>query len=89
MADRIRRDPSLVDEAKRYIERRLPLASSGERLELEEWRGILRTMSLSRLRRFLLQDDARATRLRQSSPFHSAITPEERRQVFARRAGAK
>lgn len=87
VADRIRRDPSLVDEAKRYIERRLPLASSGERLELEEWRGILRTMSLSRLRRFLLQDDARATRLRQSSPFLSAITPEERRQVFARPAG--
>ena len=83
VADRIRRDPSLVEDAKRFIERRLPSASSGERLELEEWRSILATMSIPRLRRFLVQDGARPTRLRQSLPFLNAISPEERKAIFA------
>jgi hypothetical protein len=82
IADRIRRDPSIVEDARRYIERRLPSASPGERLELEEWQGILSTMSVPRLQRFLVQDDARATRLRQSSPFLTAISQEERRALL-------
>jgi DNA-binding Lrp family transcriptional regulator len=87
IADRIRRDPSLVEDARRYLERRIPSASPGERLELEEWQGILATMSVSRLRRFLVEDDARATRLRQSLPFLNALKPDERRALLAE-AGA-
>jgi DNA-binding Lrp family transcriptional regulator len=83
IADRIRRDPSLVEDARRYLERRIPSASPGERLELEEWQGILATMSVSRLRRFLVQEDARATRLRQSLPFLNALKPDERRRLLA------
>jgi DNA-binding MarR family transcriptional regulator len=83
VAQRIRRDPSLVEQAVRYMDRRLPSASPGERLELEEWQGILSTMSVARLCRFLVQDDARATRLRQSLPFVTALSPEERRPIFA------
>lgn len=83
IADRIRRDPSLVEDARRYLERRIPSASPGERLELEEWQGILATMSVSRLRRFLVQEDARATRLRQSLPFLNALKPDERRALLA------
>ncbi len=82
VAERIGRDPSLVEDARRYLERRLPSASPGERLELQEWQTILSTMSIPRLRRFLLQDDARATRLRQSSPFLNALSQEERRDFF-------
>jgi hypothetical protein len=83
IAQRVRHDPSLVEEARRYIDRRAAAASPGERLELEEWRGILTSMSVPRLCRFLVQDDARATRLRQSSPFLAVLSPEERRAILA------
>lgn len=83
MAQRIRRDPSLVEQAVRYLERRLPSASPGERLEVEEWQGILSSMSVARLCRFLVQNDARATRLRQSLPFLTALSPQDRRAIFA------
>ena len=83
VAERIRRDPSLVEDARRYVETRLRSASSGERLELQEWLGILATMSVPRLRRFLVQDDARAVRLRQSLPFLNVLSDEERRTLFA------
>lgn len=87
VADRIARDPSIVEDARRYVDRRLLSASAGERLELQEWQNILSTMSIPRLRRFLLRDDARATRLRQSSPFLHALSQEERRALF--QAGAR
>lgn len=88
LTQRIRRDPSLIEEAKRYIERRLPLASPGERLELEEWRSILSTMSVVRLCRFMVGDDARATRLRQSSPFLGVLSPAERRAILDAEGGS-
>jgi len=87
IAERIRRDPSIVEDARRWIERRLPSASPGERLELEEWRDLLTTMSTSRLRRFLVQNDARATRLRQSLPFANVLSNDERR-ALSRTTGA-
>ena len=82
LAERIRRDPSLIEDARRYLERRLPLASPGERLDLEEWLSLLSGMSVVRLCRFLIGDDARATRLRQSSPFLNVLSPAERRAIF-------
>jgi len=82
VADRIARDPSIVEDAKRYIDRRLPSASAGERLELQEWQNLLTSMSVPRLRRFLVQDDARAMRLRQSSPFLHALSQAQRRALF-------
>lgn len=89
LAERIRRDPSLIEEARRYLERRIPRASPGERLELEEWRRILATMPVARLRRFLVRDDARGRRLRQSSPFLAVFSGDERRALLAARAGAR
>jgi DNA-binding Lrp family transcriptional regulator len=82
IADRLKQDPSLIDETRRYIERRLPGASPGERLELEEWQDILSTMSAARLRTFLVRDDARATRLRQSLPFLHALSQDDRLAVL-------
>ena len=69
--------PSLVERAQRNLERRLRDASPGEHKVLEEWAQILRTTSLPRLRRFLVEDSERATRLRQSLPFVEAVTPQE------------
>jgi hypothetical protein len=81
LANRIRRDPTLIDRAKEYIERRVPGASSGERLELIEWQSILTTMSSPRLRRFLIDTRERATRLRQSLPFLPILTDAERTSI--------
>jgi DNA-binding MarR family transcriptional regulator len=82
IADRIARDPALVEDAKRYVERRLQSASPGERLELQEWNHVLSTMSVPRLRRFLIEDGPRATRLRQSTPFLNVLSDSDRRAIF-------
>ena len=89
LAEHLRRDPSLVEEAQRYLERRIPRASPGERLDLEEWRRVLATLSIARLRRFLVRDDARGLRLRQSSPFLAVLSAEERRSLLAASAGVR
>ena len=88
LANRIRRDPTLIDRAKEYIERRVPGASSGERLELLEWQTILTTMSSPRLRRFLIDKRERATRLRQSLPFLPILTDAERTSIRDEADGA-
>jgi DNA-binding transcriptional ArsR family regulator len=77
VAERLSERPELVERARKHIERRLPHASPGERKELEEWARILRTMSMTRLRRFLVEPSERATRLRQSLPFVDALSREE------------
>jgi hypothetical protein len=81
IAKRIRRDPSIVEDAKRFITRRLAAASAGEQLELREWDALLANKSPARLSRFLTERSERATRLRQSLPFLEVLTPEERQAV--------
>lgn len=88
IAAKLRHDPSLVERAQRYIARRLPRASHGERRELEEWDRILRTMSLPRLRRFLVEPSERAARLRQTLPFVGELTPVERNAAPGRKTSA-
>ncbi|MHB1861351.1 MAG: hypothetical protein ACYCVL_00140 [Gemmatimonadaceae bacterium] len=83
IADRIRRDPSIVEDARQYIARRLADASSGEQLELREWSAILSAMSIARLRRFLVENTDRAVRLRQSLPFLDVIPKQERDALMA------
>lgn len=82
IAERLRTDPSLVARARDWAQHRLQSASGGERRELREWARILRTMSLPRLRRFLVDPGERATRLRQTLPFLTALTADERHQLF-------
>jgi hypothetical protein len=88
IAERIREDPSIIERARRSLDQRIPTASPGEQLELAEWRMILSTMSAARIRRLLVQPDARAVRLRQSLPFAGVLTPQERDAVM-RSAGGR
>ncbi|MBK8058691.1 MAG: hypothetical protein IPK33_12750 [Gemmatimonadetes bacterium] len=60
IAERLKTDPSLVDQARAYVTSRLALASAGEQHELREWERILRTRSLPNLRRFLVDGGERA-----------------------------
>jgi DNA-binding transcriptional ArsR family regulator len=82
IADKLARDPSLVERARAYIAKRTTGASSGERRELAEWDRLLRTASPARLRRFLVDPGERATRLRQTLPFLGLLTERERRQAL-------
>ena len=78
VADKVAKNPSLIEAARTRIALRLPSASTGERKELEEWDRVLRSTSPSRLRRFLVDPGERATRLRQTLPFLSILTEAER-----------
>ena len=68
VARELKRDPRVVERAKRWIAHRLPKASEAERHELREWEHIL-TMPPHRISAFLLDPGERAIRLRQTSPF--------------------
>ena len=89
IALRLQSDPSLVARARTHIAERLTSAAAGERRELREWDRILRTMSLPRLRRFLVDTGQRATRLRQTLPFTGILSPEERDEIIAAHQGGE
>ncbi|MGH7625212.1 MAG: hypothetical protein ACREOJ_07835 [Gemmatimonadaceae bacterium] len=82
IAERLRYDPSLVERARISIKRRAAHASAAERKELEEWLRILRTMSRSRLQRFLIEKSERANRLRQTMPFLDVLNADERLEIL-------
>ena len=82
IAHRLAEDPSQVDRAREYIAHRTPKASPGERKELREWDRLLKTMSVARVRRFLVDRGERATRLRQTLPFVEALSDQERKRVL-------
>lgn len=82
IALRLQTDPSLVARARAHIADRLPHATAGEQRELREWERILRTMSLPRLRRFLVDTGERATRLRQTFPFIGILAADERDELI-------
>ena len=86
IAERLPEDPSLIDRARKYIGRRRPKASMRERKELDEWNRILRTMSVARLRRFLIEPSERATRLRQTLPFVGVLSMGEREAIMKKHA---
>lgn len=83
IGDRIARDPTLVERAKRYVARRMAESGGEDRAEMEEWAAVLETMPPPRLRAFLADPGERATRLRQSLPFVDVLTPGEREAVLA------
>jgi hypothetical protein len=79
---KIRRDPDLITVAQDNVRRRLPNASPRERRELAEWIRILSTMSPARLERFLVEDNERAIRLRQTLPMLNVLSATEREAVI-------
>ena len=83
VADLLEHDPSLVARASRHVERVLAEETGPASHDLQEWRDILGSYSHERLKSFLVATTPRAIRLRQSSPFFAALTPEERDRVIA------
>ena len=81
VVERLKADPGLVARALVALRARISVASGGEKKELREWERILTSMSLPRLRRFLVDPGERATRLRQTLPFDWVMTPNQQLDV--------
>lgn len=73
--------PEIIQRTISYLEDRIPQISSGEKKELQEWKHILESMSLQRLKKFLESDSERSTRLRQSLPFWPVLKDNERAKL--------
>lgn len=87
IADMVRRDPTLVDRARRHVIRLLAEEQGMARSDTLEWRQLLESYSLERVADLLESESSRAERLRQSSPFFAVLTSSERDEVLARMEG--
>ena len=77
VAEKLHTDPTLLDLARANLARWEAGASPRLHPVLAEWRALI-DAPLDDLLAVLTCEDERATRLRQSSPFAGALSPEER-----------
>jgi hypothetical protein len=76
------RDPGLPGRARSWLVHRLHSASPGESSDLNEWLHLLDSASISSIQYMLLRVDEHSDRLRQTNPFITALTSEERRRML-------
>ena len=84
LAQMLRTDPEVIDRARAFLARQLESPATVHDRTVREWERILRTMSLPRLRRFLVDRGERATRLRQSMPFLPVLSEGARQELVQR-----
>jgi hypothetical protein len=85
VAERIRGNPKLMEEAILNLQRHLKLSFSDSRKPvspLVEWQELLENQSLEETLDFMVSNSERAIRLRQSSPFAGILTPQERWRIY-------
>jgi len=85
VAERIRENPKLMEEAIKNLRRYLQQSFSESRKpasSLLEWQEILEKQSQEEVLEFMVSDNEKARRLRQSSPFAGIITPQERWRIY-------
>lgn len=80
IARKIERDPSLLDIARRNVERWRARWKDSPPAWLEEWRQLL-SQPWQTVAAFITETGERATRLRQSSPFAGVLSNEERWRI--------
>jgi hypothetical protein len=86
VAERLRERPDAVlERARQNLNRWLEgdALGSGERQSVEEWQNILDVSDVGRLIRIITDTSDEGQRLRSSSPFVGALTPEERLELLA------
>jgi hypothetical protein len=81
IARRLRRDPRLLQRARRNLKRWMAREGKNVAPVFLEWSGILDTLTRAELAEFLENGTARARRLRQSTPFMGLLTKSERRRI--------
>lgn len=77
----LQRYPEIIPRTIDYLNKKVHETNSGVKEELIEWRKILESTSLQRLKKFIESDSERATRLRQSLPFWPILTETERENL--------
>lgn len=70
--------PEIIPRTLSLLEEQINETSTGEKLELFEWKNLLENSSFQRLKKFMESDSERAVRLRQSLPFWQALTENEK-----------
>ena len=86
VAEHLRAEPEAVlERARRNLDRWAEgdAFGAGERASLEEWRGILDGADVERLVEIMTDTSEEGQRLRSSSPFVGALSPEERLEILA------
>lgn len=86
VAERLRAEPEAVlERARRNLNRWAEgdAFGPGERASLEEWQGILGEADVDRLIEIMTDASDEGQRLRSSSPFVGALSPEERLEILA------
>ena len=83
IAQKIRRDPELLQKARETLARWLGQARENDRSRdsLTEWQALLER-PLEEILSFIASDDEEPNRLRQSSPFAGILTEEERGEIL-------
>ena len=81
VADKIRRDPGLLQIALDNLDRWQSRGMLHEQRYLDEWRCIL-GKGMDDLLAIMVDPSERATALRQSSPFSGVLSPRERMLVL-------
>jgi len=84
IAEKIRRDPKLLEIARRNLGRWMENAGAAALPVLQSWKTKIETWPLEKLLGFITEESERANQLRQSSPFTGILTPQERNEIFAR-----
>ena len=76
----LKSNPEIIPRTISMLEKQIDTISSGEKMELEEWKNILENSSYQRLKKLIESDSQRSTRLRQSLPFWEVLTDNERKK---------
>ncbi|MET0648330.1 MAG: hypothetical protein ABW208_17090 [Pyrinomonadaceae bacterium] len=86
VADRLRAEPEgVLEHARRNLDRWTEgdAFGPGEQASLDEWRRILDEADVNRLVEVITDASDDGQRLRSSSPFVGALSPEERLEILA------
>ena len=83
VADQLRREPALVDIAKRNFSTWMKSSSPSVRSTLEEW-DIALHGSIDEVIELLTDEGERAVRLRQSNPFAGVLSSRHRTEILNR-----
>ncbi len=83
----VRRDPTLMERARRHVIGLIGEEQGMARSDLLEWRQLLEGYSPERIADLLESESSRGERLRQSSPFFAVLTSAERDAIHGQVAG--
>lgn len=73
----LKSNPEIIPRTIFLLNKQIENSSTGEQMELEEWKNLLENSSYQRLKKFMESDSERAVRLRQSLPFWKILTENE------------